>query len=613
MATDGAADAEVVRIHHRAVHLDLLALDPEVGDPVLPTAVRTTRNVDPELLVEPRQALLEGLDEPAREALRLGERQLAELGARARDGAAPERRGLEREAGGLELARQRVSALAADVRDQEILHAGGPERTRAVAVGQVGHCLHLIRRDAPPEHGDAHVAVARLPLRVDADMVAIRIVRRVIGHARRERSVEALLDRGLEARGRPAVLEEQELETSPLAVLPEHVGIAEDLGDRPDHCQRASARNERIEPDAEVRVGREPTTDADGKADLARFRVTDRREADVVDLGIRAPGPAARDGDLELPRKVVEGRVAVHQLRRLQHERRGVEQLVGVQTGDRAAGDVPRDVAARAHAGHTLQPERVEDLRQALERHPVELDVLADRDVGDAATVPLGDIRDGPELVRLEPAARNPDSHHQMPNGLPLAALPTDRADPVALRVDAPPAEVRAEPLGRDRVPALAREALDVGIGFPGIQLALEPLYTLRLGLFHGLAHGCLQKRKAGRRAFLRPYPRLVSLVSTSPQEGAIFSVYRRGTCTQALHRAHLAITRPVGGSTRRTALWMTTSFWSATTTFALQTGQRSDGACSTLAVIPVQWENTHCRSRLSRETRLARIALATP
>src|SRR5207249_7108976 len=84
--------------------------------------------------------------------------------------------------------------------------------------------------------------------------------------------------------------------------------------------------------------------------------------------------------------------------------------------------------------------------------------------------------------------------------------------------------------------------------------------------------------------------------------EGVISPVYRKGTCTHALHRTHLAVTRPLAGSTFRIALWMTTSFWSATTTFARQTGQRRDVACSTFVVIPSQWENTHCRSRLSRE-----------
>ena len=113
VAADRAADAEVVGVDERAVDLDLLALDAEVGDPVLAAAVRAAGDVDPQLLVEARQALLQALHQPAREALGLGERQLAELGAGARDGAAPERRGVEREAGGLELARQGLGARAA--------------------------------------------------------------------------------------------------------------------------------------------------------------------------------------------------------------------------------------------------------------------------------------------------------------------------------------------------------------------------------------------------------------------------------------------------------------------------------------------------------------------
>src|SRR5262245_54824922 len=52
MAADGAADAEVVGIDDRAVDLDLLALDAEIGDPVLAAAVRAARDVDPELLIE---------------------------------------------------------------------------------------------------------------------------------------------------------------------------------------------------------------------------------------------------------------------------------------------------------------------------------------------------------------------------------------------------------------------------------------------------------------------------------------------------------------------------------------------------------------------------------
>jgi len=122
--------------------------------------------------------------------------------------------------------------------------------------------------------------------------------------------------------------------------------------------------------------------------------------------------------------------------------------------------------------------------------------VLADRDVRDAAAVPVGEVGDRANLARLEHAVRNADSHHEMPHGLALAALAADRADAVALRVDPPPSEVRAQPLWRDGVPALAREALDVGVGLPGILLALEPLDPLRLRLFQGLTHCYLQKTK---------------------------------------------------------------------------------------------------------------------
>src|SRR6266576_1175757 len=171
---------------------------------------------------------------------------------------------------------------------------------------------------------------------------------------------------------------------------------------------------------------------------------------------------------------------------------------------------------------------------------------------------------------------------------LALAALAADRADAVALRVDAPPPEVRAEPLRGHRVPAFAREPLDVGIGFPRIQLTLAPLDPLRLRLFHGFAHRCLQKQKAGRRALCRPSSRPVSFDFDVAYEGVTSPVYRSGTCTHALHRAHLAVTRPVGKSTLMMALWITTSSWSATTTLARHTGQRSDIACSPCVLMPI-------------------------
>src|SRR4029450_2905813 len=98
-------------------------------------------------------------------------------------------------------------------------------------------------------------------------------------------------------------------------------------------------------------------------------------------------------------------------------------------------------------------------------------------------------VGDGSELRRFNDAVGNPDADHEVPDGLALAALAADRAGAVALGVDAPPAKVRSQPLGRARVPALEGEALDLGVRLPGIQLPLEPLDALRLRFLHGLAH----------------------------------------------------------------------------------------------------------------------------
>jgi hypothetical protein len=95
MPAHRAAHAEVVGVHQPAVDLDLLALDPEVGDPVLAAAVGAAGDVELEVLVEPGEPPLQLVHEPAGEALGLGQGELAELGPGARDRAPPERGGVE--------------------------------------------------------------------------------------------------------------------------------------------------------------------------------------------------------------------------------------------------------------------------------------------------------------------------------------------------------------------------------------------------------------------------------------------------------------------------------------------------------------------------------------
>jgi hypothetical protein len=129
----------------------------------------------------------------------------------------------------------------------------------------------------------------------------------------------------------------------------------------------------------------------------------------------------------------------------------------------------------------------------------VQLDILAHRDVGDAARVPLGEIGDPPRLCRGQNTVWNADAHEEIPDRLALAARAADRAHAIALRVDPPPAEIRVEPFRRDRVPALAREALDLGIRGPGVERPLEPLRPLRLGFLARLGHACLQAERPSK------------------------------------------------------------------------------------------------------------------
>src|SRR5262249_42126229 len=80
---NASADAEVIGVDHLAVLLDFLAFEADVGDPVLAAAIGAASDVDAKLLLEAGNAVVEFVCEPTRETLRFGERELAELGARA--------------------------------------------------------------------------------------------------------------------------------------------------------------------------------------------------------------------------------------------------------------------------------------------------------------------------------------------------------------------------------------------------------------------------------------------------------------------------------------------------------------------------------------------------
>ena len=138
--------------------------------------------------------------------------------------------------------------------------------------------------------------------------------------------------------------------------------------------------------------------------------------------------------------------------------RRGVNDLGRVDSGQRAAQDHPRGVAARLHAGQAHRLQRLPDRRNVLDPDPVQLDVLPVGDVRGAPGVPARDIGNGGKLgvVQLPPV--DPDPHHEVAV-VQLFGLKQRRLAPVdagpALRVQAVPAEPAAQ-VGRvDRVEAV--------------------------------------------------------------------------------------------------------------------------------------------------------------
>ena len=81
-------------------------------------------------------------------------------------------------------------------------------------------------------------------------------------------------------------------------------------------------------------------------------------------------------------------------------------------------------------------------------------------------------------------AVGNADAHHEALQGAAFAALAAGYARTVALGVNAPPAEIGADPFGRDGVESIASEAPDFFQALPWIHGALQAFDPLRCRFF---------------------------------------------------------------------------------------------------------------------------------
>src|SRR5260221_12015113 len=98
----------------------------------------------------------------------------------------------------------------------------------------------------------------------------------------------------------------------------------------------------------------------------------------------------------------------------------------------------------------------------------MELDILADGDVGYAVAEGVGEIGDGAGLFAGGKAVGDADADHEGRNGFAFAVFAADYARAVALGVNAARAEEGPEPFAGSRCEAVARGLAGVVWVVPG-------------------------------------------------------------------------------------------------------------------------------------------------
>src|ERR1700721_1320778 len=103
----------------------------------------------------------------------------------------------------------------------------------------------------------------------------------------------------------------------------------------------------------------------------------------------------------------------------------------------------------------------------------MQLNVLPRPKCGKSMSVTPSKVGDSAQLFRSKQPVRNPDSHHKTLERPPFAVLPASNPGPVALRIDAPPPKISADPFGGDGGEAFSGKTADFFQAVPGVFCAL--------------------------------------------------------------------------------------------------------------------------------------------
>ena len=219
-----------------------------------------------------------------------------------------------------------------------------------------------------------------------------------------------------ESASRP-IFSSEEPQPGPVPVLAVAV-LVEDPLDGLGHVVDFAGGDERLEQLAHAAVRPHAPAHVNREALLAVAHLGD--QAQVVDRGRRTVAPAAGEGDLVLPRKLVRKRIGQQELGQRQHVGRRIEHLVGADAGILAAADVAHRIAAAAPGGHARLVQIGQRRRDVADQHAMDLDVLPRGHVQHAVAVGSRHGGQHAHLVRQHAAGRKPHAEHV---GVGLALL----------------------------------------------------------------------------------------------------------------------------------------------------------------------------------------------
>ena len=400
---------------------------------------------------------------------------------------------------------QRVEVRLHDVGEDQVLLVRDADLAEAVAIGEGRDRVHLARRDvagrrsgALERERDDRVAAAacargrcarpsartdgcrrrprggrrcRARTRGRADRTKCAARRAISSPRHRARTVAELLPLGLHLPrelGRRQLLH-QDLDPRLVDVVATTVPVV-DAEDRIEVVEQLRRRQELADHVTDHRRASLAAPHDDAEARAARL-IAYRLHADVVDEDSGAVVRRSADGDLELARQEREFRIQRRPLADQLRPRTRIDDLVAGDAGERIARDVAHAIARRLDRVHLDLGELGQDLRHVLELRPVELQVLARREVTVAAVVAAGDVREGSQLGRREHAVRNGNPQHRCVLLDVQAVLKTQRPELVLGQL------ARQEPsrlIAELSDPAGDQRAVKIVVAVHGVSLMIE-------------------------------------------------------------------------------------------------------------------------------------------